>query len=87
MSSHATDSQGAIIEIIREAIEQKIPDSSAEVVGGGGHFTIKVVSPAFDGKSMLESHRLVYAAIAHLMTGNAAPVHAVDSLKTQAHND
>jgi stress-induced morphogen len=87
MSSHPTDSQGAITEIIREAIEQKIPDSSAEVGGGGGHFTIEVVSPAFAGKSMLDSHRLVYAAIAHLMTGIAPPVHAVDSLKTRAQTD
>ena len=87
MSSHPTDSQGAITDIIREAIEHEIPDSSAEVGGGGGHFTIEVVSPVFAGKSMLESHRLVYAAIAHLMTGNAAPVHAVDNLKTRAHNN
>lgn len=87
MSSHPTDAQSAITDIVREAIEQKIPDSSSEVGGGGGHFTIEVVSPAFAGKSMLESHRLVYAAITHLMTGNAAPVHAVDSLKTRAHNN
>jgi len=77
MSSHPTHSQGAITDIMREAIEQKIPDSSAEVGGGGGHFTIEVVSPAFAGKSMLESHRLVYAAIAHLMTGLASTIHAL----------
>jgi hypothetical protein len=32
---------------------------------------------------MLESQRLVYSAIAHLMKGDAPPVHAVDSLKTR----
>jgi hypothetical protein len=31
---------------------------------------------------MVESHRLVYSAIAPLMKGSAPPVHAVDSLKT-----
>jgi stress-induced morphogen len=42
-----------------------------------------VTSPVFAGKSMLESQRLVYGAIAHLMAGDQAPVHAIDSLKTR----
>ena len=83
MSAHPTSFQGSIIDAIREAIEGKIPDSKAEVTGGGGHFNIVVTSPAFAGKSMLESQRLVYGAITHLMAGDMAPVHAVDSLKTR----
>jgi acid stress-induced BolA-like protein IbaG/YrbA len=83
MSSHPTDFQGSVIDALREAIEQEIPDSQAEVSGGGGHFSIEVVSPVFEGKNMLASQRLVYAAIAHLMQGETAPVHAVDSLKTR----
>ena len=83
MSSHPTDFQGSVIDALREAIEQEIPDSQAEVSGGGGHFSIDVVSPVFEGKNMLASQRLVYAAIAHLMQGETAPVHAVDSLKTR----
>lgn len=83
MSSHPTDFQGSVIDALREAIEGKIPDSKAVVQGGGGHFTIEVISTAFAGKGMLESHRLVYGAIAHLMSGDLAPVHAVDSLKTR----
>jgi len=53
------------------------------VDGGGGHFSIEVASPAFAGRRMLESQRLVYGAIAHLMQGDAPPVHAVDVLKTR----
>ena len=53
-------------------------------VGGGGHFSIEVISPVFAGKGMLESQRLVLGAIAHLMKGDQAPVHAVDQLKTRA---
>ena len=83
MSSHPTDFQGSVIDSLREAIERKIPGSRAEVNGGGGHFAIEVTSPAFAGKSTLESQRLVYGAIAHLMKGDMAPVHAVDSLKTR----
>jgi acid stress-induced BolA-like protein IbaG/YrbA len=84
MSSHPTDFQGSVIDALREAIQKQLPDSKVEVQGGGGHFTLDVTSAAFAGKSMLESHRLVYGAIAHLMNGNLAPVHAIDSLKTRA---
>ena len=83
MSSHPTDFQGSVIDALREAIEKEIPNAQAEVSGGGGHFSIDVVSPAFEGKNMLASQRLVYSAIAHLMQGETAPVHAVDSLKTR----
>ena len=75
----------AILDQIRSAISAALSDAEVAVSGGGGgHYTIAVTSKAFAGKSMMESHRLVYAAIAPLMKGDAAPVHAVDSLKTTA---
>jgi len=83
MSSHPTDFQGSAVEALRTAIEQSIPHSKAEVTGGGGHFQLDVVSPEFAGKGLLDRQRLVYSAIAHLMKGDAAPVHAIDSLKTR----
>ena len=83
MSSHPTDFQGSVIDAVREAIEQQIQNSRATVNGGGGHFSIEVTSPVFAGMSKLESQRLVYSAIAHLMQGHMPAVHAVDSLKTQ----
>lgn len=73
-----------IEETIRSAILERIPGASIDVSpGSGGHFTLVVVSPVFAGKSMLESQRLVLGAIAHLMKGDGAPVHAIDSLKTR----
>ena len=45
---------------------------------------IEAVSPVFEGKSRLESQRLVLNAIRHLMAGENAPVHAVDAIKTRA---
>jgi acid stress-induced BolA-like protein IbaG/YrbA len=83
MSHHLTNFQGSVTEAVKKAIEEKVPSSVAEVTGGGGHFQIVVTSPAFAGLSMLESQRMVYGAIAHLMAGDMAPVHAVDSLKTR----
>ena len=71
-------------EAIRSAILVKFPGADVVVdAGSGGHFTIQVVSSAFAGKNMVESQRLVYGAIAHLMKGDGAPVHAVDKLTTK----
>lgn len=70
-----------IEEAIRESIDELV---ELEVKGGGGHFEIRVVSPLFAGKRTLERQRLVYAAIAHLMKGDGAPVHAVDRLEAVA---
>ena len=69
-----------IEELVKQCIESAIPESQAQVDGGGGHFNIEVVSSAFAGKRILEQQRLVYSAIAHLMAGDTAPVHAVDRM-------
>jgi acid stress-induced BolA-like protein IbaG/YrbA len=70
-------------EAIEKAIKDTITDAQVRVTGGGGHYTIEVVSTVFAGKGMLDSQRLVYSAIAPLMKGDDAPVHAVDSLRTR----
>ena len=82
MSEHPTNFQGSIPDAIVASIRGALADAKINVSGGGGHYSIVVTSAAFEGKSMLESQRLVYGAIAHLMKGADAPVHAVDSLKT-----
>jgi acid stress-induced BolA-like protein IbaG/YrbA len=83
MSVHLTEFKGSVTDALAEAITKAIPDAKVEVNGGGGHFTIEVTSAVFAGKGMLESQRLVYSAITHLMSGANPPVHAVDSLKTR----
>jgi acid stress-induced BolA-like protein IbaG/YrbA len=82
MSDHPTNFQGSIPNAISDSIRGALGDAQVEVSGGGGHYSLVVTSAAFEGKGMLESQRLVYSAIAHLMKGDGAPVHAVDSLKT-----
>jgi acid stress-induced BolA-like protein IbaG/YrbA len=69
---------------IRRAIAAALPDARIEVQPGSpGHFEIRVVSGAFAGQSRLRQQQLVYAAIAPLMQGDAAPVHAIDRLLTE----
>ena len=70
----------SIEQEVKDAIENAIEGAVANVEGGGGHFVIDVISDQFAGKRLLEKQRLVYSAIAHLMAGDAAPVHAVDQM-------
>ena len=82
MSHHRTDFQGSITDAIREAIVAAIADADVLVSGGGGHFSIEVTSAVFAGQTRVDSQQLVYGAIALLMKGDLAPVHAVDTLRT-----
>jgi acid stress-induced BolA-like protein IbaG/YrbA len=84
MSDHPTSFQGDVLTAIRDAIGAKIPGARVEVNGGGGHYSIDVTSAQFLGMGMLASQRLVYGAIAHLMSGAQPPIHAVDKLTTKA---
>ena len=72
-----------VIGKIRAAIEAALPCEKVDVRGSGGHFEIRVVSSAFKGKNTLAKQRLVLGAIAGLMKGDGAPVHAIDVLETR----
>ena len=73
-----------VIGKIRASIEAALPCEKVDVRGSGGHFEIRVVSSEFAGKNTLAKQRLVFSAIAHLMKGDGAPVHAIDKLETLA---
>jgi acid stress-induced BolA-like protein IbaG/YrbA len=69
---------------IQSAIAQCLPGAAVHVSAGSpGHFNISVVAEEFRGKTRLACQRLVYKAIAALMQGDRAPVHAVDQLETR----
>jgi stress-induced morphogen len=69
---------------LERAIAEAFPDAVVEVgANSPGHFEIRVVSASFEGQSRVKQQQRVYAAIAHLMKGDAAPVHAIDRLQTQ----
>ena len=71
-----------VIEAMRRAIAARLPEAEIDVAGGAGHYTVTVVCASFEGKGMVECHRLVYEALAPLMSGPEAPVHAIDRLHT-----
>lgn len=45
-----------------------------DLTGTKDHYEALIVSPAFAGKSRVEQHQLVYAALGELMAG---PIHAL----------
>lgn len=73
---------GNILDQLKHAVLEALPGAEVSVSGGGGHFSLQVTSAVFVGKTPLQSQRLVYSAIKHLMSGPSAPVHAIDKLTT-----
>ena len=51
---------------IERLIKQAFPDAEvvvADLAGDGDHFAARVASGAFAGKSRIEQHKMVYAAL------------------------
>jgi BolA family transcriptional regulator, general stress-responsive regulator len=70
----------AAIEHELSPLQLEIKDDSAKHAGHagareGGHFRVRVVAEAFRGKSAIERHRLVFAAVAGLMKSD---IHALN---------
>ncbi len=65
-------------ESIQSGIAAGLPCERIEVVGDGQHFQALVVSTHFAGKSRIQRHQLVYAALGDRMREE---VHAL-SMKT-----
>lgn len=68
-------------EDIQQKIVAAIPDAVVELrdlTGTADHWEATIVSAAFDGRSLIERHRMVFASLAEEMKG---PIHAL-SLKT-----
>ena len=68
-------------EQVRALLSEAFPDGEVvveDMTGTKDHFDARIVSEAFVGKSRLEQHQLVYAALGDAMHG---PIHAL-ALKT-----
>ena len=68
-------------ERIKSIIEEALPECTAVVVddvNDGQHFSARVVSSAFVGKSLVQQHQLIYRALGDHMRSD---IHAL-ALKT-----
>ena len=69
-------------EEIRATLEKALPGSTIEMqdlTGGGDHWQLFIVSPAFEGKGLVEQHRMVNEALKEEMADQR--IHAL-ALKT-----
>jgi stress-induced morphogen len=69
-------------EEIKQTLERTLPGSTVEtrdLTGGGDHWQVIIVSPAFEGKGLLEQHRMVNEALKGAMDDER--IHAL-ALKT-----
>ena len=54
------------IKEIKELIISSIPDANIEIkdlVGDNNHYSAKITSKIFNGKSKIEQHKLVYKSL------------------------
>jgi len=65
-------------ELIHGYIKNGLECTHLEVEGDGQHFTAVIVSPVFAGKSRIQRHQVVYAALGERMREE---IHAL-SMKT-----
>lgn len=81
------------VAMIKSRLERELSPTSIDITddssmhaghagaaGGGGHFSVSIVSDKFSGKSMIERHRAVYLAVNDMMP---AEIHAL-SIKALA---
>jgi stress-induced morphogen len=64
-------------DVIRALLLEAFPGASVDVTdltGTQDHFQATVVARQFDGKSRIDQHKMVYAALGDLMKG---PIHAL----------
>ena len=69
------------IDEVKSRIEAALPGSRVEVstFSGDDHFQATVEAPQFEGKSLIQQHQMVYAALDGLIGG---AMHAL-ALKTR----
>lgn len=65
-------------ELVRQYINDNLACDHIEVQGDGSHFEALIVSSAFEGKSRIQRHQIVYAALGDRMKSE---IHAL-SMRT-----
>ena len=78
-----------VIEIIDKILKEKISAEHVEIIddshlhrghkaaGGGGHYSVKVVSEQFEGVDLIDRMRMVYSALDDQINGQPKLIHAL----------
>lgn len=77
------------VAIIDKILKEKISAQHVEIIddshkhrghkaaGGGGHYSVKVVSEQFDGVDLIDRMRMVYSALDDQINGQPKLIHAL----------
>ncbi len=63
-------------DAVKRLIEAGLPDCDITVNGDGSHFDVTAVGDIFDGKSMLEQQKMIYATLGDRITNG--DIHAIN---------
>lgn len=80
------------IERIRTLLTQALTPTSLEIIddshkhaghegakGGGGHFNVSICTAEFEGKTLIQRHRMIYDALGNMMQQD---IHALSIVAT-----
>ena len=73
----------AAAEDIKQWIEQNLAESEVEISGDGRHFDAVIICAGFAGKTRIQQHQMVYAALGDRMKED---IHAL-SMRTVTPED
>ena len=71
-------------EKIEELIKTGIPGSQVSVTGDGRHFEASVLSDAFEGKSLIQRHRMILATVENQIASDELHALSITAAKTPA---
>lgn len=60
---------------VKKIIQAELSDCEVIVEGDGSHFMATVIGPVFEGKSLLQKQKLVYATVTEKIT--SGEIHAL----------
>lgn len=68
-----------VIQTLKEAL--KDAEVSIYDLGGGNHLRVEVISSEFQGKSLINQHKMIHEILDHQMENRGGFIHAL-SIKT-----
>ncbi len=67
---------------VEALIKAGLPDAEVKVSGDGRHFEVEVVSPAFEGKSLIQRHRMVMDTVKAQVASDELHALSIKSART-----
>lgn len=75
-------------ENVASAVKNHLPDAKVDIydLGGGNHLRVEIISTGFQGKSLIQQHKLVHDILDDQMESRGGFIHAL-SIKTSIPKD